>query len=107
MIIVDRWHIRLKISLNVSERGLLQLPLIYIHCTVRHAKNVKFVFFWTISPHCVAVMNIPYESLFSSLQDGAPPVMSFCIIAVLWLHKEDHYQKIFRERTSLVLGVKI
>ena len=55
----------------------------------------------------MAMMNIPYESLFLALQDGAPPVMSFCIIAEIWLHKEDHYQKHFRERTSLVLGVKI
>ena len=55
----------------------------------------------------MALMNIPYESLFLALQDGAPPVMSYCIIAEIWLHKEDHYQKYFRERTSLVLGVKI
>ena len=57
--------------------------------------------------YCMALMNIPYESLFLALQDAAPPVMSFCIIAEIWLHKEDHYQKYFRERTSLVLGVKI
>ena len=30
--------------------------------------------------------------------------MSFCIIAEMWLHKEDHYQKYFRERSSLVIG---
>ena len=39
-------------------------------------------------------MTVPYESLFLALQDGAPPVMSFCIIAEIWLHKEDHYQNI-------------
>ena len=94
----------IEISLSFLEHSLLP--------TVRHAKNVKFRFFHILDLKsstilCMALMNIPYESLFLALQDEAPPVMSFCIIAEIWLHKEDHYQKYFRERTSLVLGVKI
>ena len=40
--------------------------------------------------YCMAMMNTPYESLFLALQDRVPPVMSFCIIAEIWFHKEDH-----------------
>ena len=83
-----------------------------MYTAVLHAKNVKFWFFHILdckssTIYCTAMMNVPYESLFLALQGGALPVMSFGIIVEIWLQKEDHYQKHFKERTSLVLGVKI
>ena len=58
------------------------------YCATREeCKILVFFAFWTISPQ-------------------PPPVMSFCVIAEIWLHKENHYQKYFRERTSLVLGLR-
>ena len=79
---------------------------------MQHAKNVKFWFFHILdhkSNHSLYgyAMNIPYESLFLALRDKALPVMSFCIVAEIRLHKEDHFKKCFRERTSLVLDLNL
>ena len=48
--------------------------------TVLHAKDVKFWLFHILvhkssTIHCMAMLNIPYESLFLALQDEAPPVI--------------------------------
>ena len=50
----------------------------------------------------MTVMKVSYENVFLVLQDGAPPVMSPYIITEIWLHKGSHFQKHFRERTSLM-----
>ena len=55
---------------------------------------------------CTTNNEKPYEILFLALNNGAPPVMSFFIIAEKWLHKDDHYQKHFREMIGNILPLK-
>ena len=66
--------------------GLATNTLSTYTLTVGHTKNIKFWFFHILdykssTIHCMAMMNTPCKSLFLALQDEAPPVMSFCIIA--------------------------
>ena len=74
--------------------------------TFRQHDHLVSVLLGELLSHSYSVTNVfvSCENMFLALQDGAPPVMSLCIIIEIWLHKGGYYQKHFRERTTYVLS---